>query len=354
MSQDPTNGAGAPTGATAAPAPESDAQSVSSTTGGRPSGEPLPAAPADLHDLAQPEEPIAPGGAWQRAADWAVLFKLRLASLAVFGAFLGAWLGMGEERGLLDAIEASFWIACTAASGCALNQVIEQETDRRMERTKRRPLLTGRISVRDAVVASAVLGFAAVLGLAFRFNLLSSFLALSSLFLYVAVYTPLKRVSALNTLVGAFPGAAPVAIGFAAMTGNLWTWGISLFLIVFAWQFPHFMAIAWIHREDYRRAGMRMVPVLEGGERAAGIQAMAHSVVLIPISILPALLGDVGMIYLVGAVLIGIVYTAYSVRFALVQDERRARALFHYSLVYLPVLFTLIFVDRYLGEGPLL
>ncbi len=294
----------------------------------------------------------APGaeGPWARLRSWSELFKLRLASLAVFGAFLGAWLGVGPERGLLDALEASFWIACTAASGCALNQVIEQESDRRMERTRHRPLLTGRIAVRDAVLASAVLAVAAVIGLAVRFGLLSSFLALASLFLYVAVYTPLKRVSALNTLVGAFPGAAPVSIGYAAMTGSLWTWGVSLFLIVFAWQFPHFMAIAWLHREDYRRAGMQMVPTLEGGERAAGIQAMAHSVVLIPISILPALLGDVGLLYLTGAVLLGAVYTAYSVRFALVQDERRARALFRFSLVYLPVLFTLILVDRQLAE----
>jgi len=290
------------------------------------------------------------GGPWARLVSWAELFKLRLASLAVFGAFLGAWLGIGPEHDLLDALEASFWIACTAASGCALNQVIEQETDRRMERTRHRPLLTGRIGVRDAVLASTALAIAAVLGLALRFGLLSSFLALGSLFLYVAVYTPLKRVSALNTLVGAFPGAAPVTIGYAAMTGSLWTWGVSLFLIVFAWQFPHFMAIAWLHRDDYRRAGMRMVPVLEGGERAAGIQSMAHSVVLIPISILPALLGDVGLVYLVGALVIGVIYTLFSVRFALVQNEARARALFRFSLVYLPVLFTLILVDRQLAE----
>ena len=301
----------------------------------------------------QQAQPPELGSAWMRAKDWAELFKLRLGSLVVLGAFVGALLGQSETRGILDAVEAAFWIACSAVSGCALNQVIEQSVDRRMERTKNRPLLTGRISVRDAVIASAILGAAATIGLALRFNLLSSFLSLASLFVYVAVYTPLKRVSALNTLVGAFPGAAPVAIGFAAMTGVIGSWAISLFLIVFAWQFPHFMAIAWIHREDYRRAGLAMVPVLEGGERAAGIQAMGHSVILIPISMLPTLWGDAGLIYLVGALAIGVIYTAFSVRFALIQNQARAKQLFWFSLVYLPALFLLIFADTFLGSGPL-
>jgi len=290
---------------------------------------------------------------WQRAVDWAQLLKLRLASLVVLGAFVGALLGMNEVNGLAAAIEASFWIACSAASGCALNQVIEQEIDARMERTKSRPLLTGRIGVRDAVLVSAVLGAAATVGLAFRFNLLSSFLSLGSLFTYVAIYTPLKRVSALNTLVGAFPGAAPVAIGYAAMTGDLGSWAISLFLIVFAWQFPHFMAIAWIHREDYRRAGLHMVPVLEGGERAAGIQALGHSLILTPISILPALWGDVGWVYAIGALVIGLIFCGYAARFALVQNESRAKGLFYFSLVYLPALFALILADRLSDGGPL-
>lgn len=292
-------------------------------------------------------KPAAPGG-WKRATEWAELFKLRLGSLVVLGAFVGALLGQNDMHGFVDAIEASFWIACSACAGCALNQVIEQPVDRLMERTKHRPLLTGSISVRDAVIAAAVLGAAATFGLAFRFNLLSSLLSLASLVTYVAIYTPLKRVSALNTLVGAFPGAAPVAIGFAAMTGVIGGWAVSLFLIIFAWQFPHFMAIAWTHREDYRRAGLVMVPVLEGGERAAGIQALGHSVVLIPVSLLPTLFGDAGMIYLVGALALSVIYAGFSLRFAIIQNEARARGLFVYSLVYLPALFVLIFADSYL------
>jgi heme o synthase len=292
-------------------------------------------------------------GLWSRVIDWTQMLKLRLASLVVLGAFVGALLGMNETHGFASAIEAAFWIACSAASGCALNQVIEQEIDSRMERTKDRPLLTGRISVRDAVLVSALLGAAATIGLALRFNLLSSFLSLGSLFTYVAVYTPLKKVSALNTFVGAFPGAAPVAIGYAAMTGDIGSWAISLFLIVFAWQFPHFMAIAWIHREDYRRAGLAMVPVLPGGERAAGIQALGHSLILTPISVLPALWGDVGLVYAIGALVIGVVFIVFAARFALVQNEARARALFYYSLVYLPALFALILADRLFDGVPL-
>lgn len=282
------------------------------------------------------------------------MLKLRLASLVVLGAFVGALLGMNEVHGFLSAVEAAFWIACSAASGCALNQVIEQEIDSRMERTKDRPLLTGRISVRDAVLVSAILGAAATFGLAYRFNLLASFLSLGSLFTYVAVYTPLKRVSALNTLVGAFPGAAPVAIGVAAMTGTLGSWAISLFLIVFAWQFPHFMAIAWIHREDYRRAGLKMVPVLEGGERAAGIQALGHSLILTPISLLPVLWGDVDALYAFGALANGLIFCFFSARFAFVQNESRAKSLFYYSLIYLPVIFALILADRLFWGEPLL
>ncbi len=302
--------------------------------------------------MTQPAISESKGGFVQRMGDWAVLFKLRLSSLVVLGALVGALLGQGETRGILDALEAAFWIACSATSGCILNQVIEQATDRRMERTKNRPLLTGRISVQDAVVTAAVMGAASTFFLAYRFNLLSSFLALGSLFTYVAIYTPLKKVSALNTLVGAFPGAAPMMIGYAAMTGWIDSWGTSLFLIVFAWQFPHFMAIAWIHREDYRRAGLAMVPVLDGGERAAGVQAMGHSVVLIPIAMLPTLWGDAGMVYLIGTLLISIIYTGFSVRFALVQDQARAKALFRFSLAYLPLLFALIYLDLHHGAGP--
>jgi len=295
----------------------------------------------------------AGGGLWPRLVDWAQLLKLRLASLVVLGAFVGALLGINETRGLWAAVEASFWIACSAASGCALNQVIEQEVDRRMERTRQRPLLTGRIEVRDAVLVAAMLGAAATFGLALRFNLLSAFLSLGALFTYVAVYTPLKKVSALNTLVGAFPGAAPVAIGHAAMTGHVGSWGISLFLIVFAWQFPHFLAIAWIHREDYRRAGLLMVPVLEGGEKAAGVQALGHCLVLVPVSLLPTLWGDTGTIYTVGAAATSLAFMVFAARFARVQDKPRARALFWVSLVYLPVVFAFIFVDRLWTDGSL-
>ncbi|MFT7668086.1 MAG: protoheme IX farnesyltransferase [Planctomycetota bacterium] len=294
------------------------------------------------------------GGIWRVILDWVEMLKLRLASLVVLGAFVGALLGMNEVHGFLSAVEAAFWIACSAAAGCALNQVIEQEIDSRMERTRNRPLLTGRISVRDAVLVSAVLGAAATFGLALRFNLLASFMSLASLFTYVAVYTPLKKVSALNTLVGAFPGAAPIAIGYVAMTGEVGTWAISLFLIVFAWQFPHFMAIAWIHREDYRQAGLAMVPVLPGGEKAAGVQALGHSVILIPVSLLPALWGDVGVIYAVGTLTISLIYAFYSGRFAVIQDQSRAKALFCVSLGYLPALFALILVDRLAGSAPLL
>lgn len=298
--------------------------------------------------MSAPVQPL-PTRIWLRVLDWAELFKLRLGSLVVLGALVGALLGQSETRTALHALEAAFWIACSACAGCALNQVMEQDADRLMDRTKHRPLLTGRITSRDAIVAAAVLGAAATFGLALRFNLLSSFFSLGSLFMYVAVYTPLKRISALNTLVGAFPGAAPIAIGYIAMTGVIGGWAISLFLIIFAWQFPHFMAIAWIYREEYRRAGIVMLPVLPGGEKAAGAQALGHSLVLLPVATLPTLWGDAGMIFLVGSLVNSVIFIGFSLRFALIQNHARARALFVFSLIYLPTVFVLIYADRVLS-----
>lgn len=303
-------------------------------------------------DASSAKTALSPGAAvLQCCGDWAELMKLRLASLVTLGALVGAILGAGAWSEFPRALEAAFWISCSAASGGALNQVLERESDRRMKRTAGRPLLTGRISVRNAILVAGVLGASASFGLALRFNLLSAFMALGSLFCYVAIYTPLKRVSSLNTLVGALPGAMPVAIGYAALAGGINGWAVSLFAIVFAWQFPHFMAIAWIYREDYRRAGMIMVPVLEGGERAAGIQAFAYSLVLLPISLLPSVWGDAGAAYGVGALAAGLMYSAYSLRFTLVQNQCRARALFVVSLIYLPVLFAVIFIDQWISGG---
>ncbi len=292
-----------------------------------------------------PSAPIVLGLRGQ-LADWAVLCKLRLASLVTFAAFVGALLATGTTIDLLRAAEAAFWITCSAAAGGVLNQVLERDTDLLMERTRNRPLPCGRIAVRDAIIVALILASVAVAGLALRFNLFSALLALGALFGYLAIYTPLKRFSTVNTLVGSLPGAAPPLIGYVALAGSVDGWAWALFAIILAWQFPHFMAIAWIYREDYRRAGMQMLPTIEDGESAAGRQALAYSLVLLPVVMLPSLWDLAGGVYTIGALALGLGYCLASFAFAWRQTEATARALLWTSLVYLPLLFSLILFDQ--------
>ena len=201
---------------------------------------------------------------------WVVLLRPRIALMIGFVAFLGAMLATGPADGLGRSIEAAFWIVLITGSASIFNQVLERDTDALMERTRERPLVTGEIHARDALFFGAVLGVAGTVGLALSFNLLSALLGLATLLAYVALYTPLKRVSTLNTVVGAIPGAAPPLLGYVAIAGAVEPWAWMLFAIVFVWQFPHFMAIAWTCREDYRRAGHQMIASVPGSDGLAG------------------------------------------------------------------------------------
>jgi protoheme IX farnesyltransferase len=287
------------------------------------------------------------------ARDLATLTRPRIAVLVAFSAFVGGLLAAGPAASLWRVAEAALWVACAGASASVLNQVLERDVDRLMKRTENRPLPARRVSVRDAVLLGAGLAALGVVGLALRFNLLSALLTLATLFAYTALYTPLKRVSTLNTVVGAIPGAAAPLLGYVAFAGGASGWGISLFAILFAWQFPHFMAIAWLHREDYARAGMRMLPAMPGCERLAGRAAWTYSLALLPVSILPGVRGDAGIVYTAGALVLGLVYLLASGRFAWRQDVRSARTLLYVSLVYLPVLYLLILSDPIVGVGAL-
>lgn len=278
-------------------------------------------------------------------ADWVELTKLRLASLIAFSALVGALLGAGPLGSLSGALEAALWIAAAAASGGILNQVLERDVDPLMERTRHRPLVVGRVSPRDAILVAAVLAIGSTFFLATRFNVTAALLSLASIFLYVAIYTPLKRVSSLNTVIGALPGAAPPMIGFAATSGELGSWGLALFAIVFTWQFPHFMAIAWLYREDYRRAGMKMLPSLPGGEAVAGRAAFFYALVGLPVALLPVVWGEAGPVYATGALVLGLVYLTASFGFARSRTRRSARALLFVSLVYLPLILSLVLFD---------
>ena len=283
--------------------------------------------------------------------EWLALLRPRVALLVYLAALIGALLALGRGVSAGSAFEAALYV--TLVTGCAsvLNQVLERDTDARMQRTMHRPLVTGRVDVGAAIVFAVALGAAGTAGLALRFTLLSAVLVLATLVAYVCVYTPLKRVSTLNTVVGAIPGAAPPLLGYAAIAGEVGPWAWALFAVIFAWQFPHFMAIAWLYREDYARAGHRMLPAVPGSDGVAGRQSVLYALVLLPLSLLPALRGDTGLLYVVGALLLGAGYLASSVLFALREDRPRARGLLLVSLVYLPLLFVLILVDPMVAGG---
>lgn len=281
------------------------------------------------------------------AAVWGELLRVRVASMVFLTAALGAWLGTRDASAgnLLRCAEAAVYVLLVTGSASILNQVIERDTDAMMPRTKDRPLVTGEVSVLAATLGAGLLGVAGTVGLALSFNLLSAVLVLATLLVYVAVYTPLKRVSTLNTVIGAVPGAAPVLIGYAALAGDIGPLGWALFGTIFAWQFPHFMAIAWLYREDYALAGHRMVPTEPDSEGVAGRYALLYSLSIVPVSLMPALAGMTGPVYVVGAMLLGVLYIVPSYRFMASESRATARALLLASIIYLPALMSLFFID---------
>ncbi len=300
-------------------------------------------------------EPQADGSApagGARAADWLELTKPRIAVFVLLAAFVGAWLAPGADG--LTALVAALAIGAVAAGSSALNHVLERELDKRMERTRRRPLPTGRLSTGAALafgLGLGVLGCAVLFG---RFGPGSAALAAATFATYAFVYTPLKRRTTLNTLVGAVPGAMPPLLGHLAAAEGLGlglfagTWGWTLFLVLFAWQFPHFLAIAYLYREDYARAGMRMLPGEPGGTPIAGRHALLQSLVVLPVSLLPTVRGEAGPLYALVAVVVGALYVLASLGFALDADRGPARRLLLVSLGYLPLLFAAAVADRLL------
>ena len=279
------------------------------------------------------------------ACDWLTLVRPRIAVFVVLAAPTGALLSTGQGVELGTAVAVALLVGAVAASSSVFNQILERDTDRLMARTADRPLATGRISVRDATSFAAGLALVGTLGLALAFNVLAALLGLSTLLAYVLVYTPLKRHTSLNTVIGAIPGAMPPLLGAVAMTGSPGAWGWALFAIVFVWQFPHFLAIAWLYREDYRRAGMKMLPSLPGGEAMAGRQAFFYSLLILPISLLPVVRGEAGTLYLVVTFLLGVGYVAFSAGFAWRVSRRSARVLLLFSLLYLPLILSVALFD---------
>jgi len=233
------------------------------------------------------------------------------------------------------------------ASGAgALNQVIERRFDSQMRRTSRRPLVSGSISPVGALWFGILASLGGAAYLAVAVNLLSSLIAGLTLVSYLALYTPLKRKTPMCTLVGALPGAAPPLIGWAAATGNLSLEAWLLYSMLFLWQFPHFMAIAWMYREDYARAGYRVLPQRKNGHRFVAFQSFVPALLLVPLSLVPAILGDDGQIYFAGATLLSLTFLYFAARLALNRSNVLARRLLLASIIYLPFILLLMLLDR--------
>ena len=244
-------------------------------------------------------------------------------------------------------IEAVAGTALVAAGAAVLNQVHERDTDALMRRTRRRPLPDARVGPTDATMYGAALAFAGLALLAARANgLAAAALALVTLVVYLAIYTPMKRRTPLATLVGAVPGALPPLIGWTAARGSIDAGGAALFAIVFLWQIPHFMAITWMYRDDYAAAGFPMLTVIEPDGRRAARQAVIYSAALLPVSLAPTLTGIARPAYFVAALVLSTVLLALAVRFARSRNDATARALFFGSITYLPLLWIAMIANK--------
>ena len=285
-------------------------------------------------------------GARTRAADYVALAKPRLNLMVVVSAVAGYAMAHGDPSNVAALGWTILGTGLVSGGASAFNQVIERDTDALMRRTRLRPLPDGRLTAVEGVAFGAILSILGLLMLAAGVNVLSAEVALATLASYALVYTPLKRRTSFATVIGAIPGALPPVIGWTAAAGTLSQGAWVLFGIVFLWQLPHFLAIAWMYREDYARAGFPMLPVIEPDGRSTARQAVVYTAALLPVALAPTLVGMSGTIYFAGALAGTLVFLGIAVRFALTRAVPDARRLFFASIVYLPIIWALMILDR--------
>ncbi len=284
---------------------------------------------------------VAPPAARAKLAAFVELTKPRITFLIVLTSAAGFCLGSEGAFDYLRLFNALFGIALLSSGIAALNQYMERDLDARMRRTLSRPLPSGKLGAGAALAFGLALTVLAEVYLAVFVNLLTAAFGVAVIVGYLLCYTPLKTRSSLSTVVGAFPGAMPPLMGWTAATGFVGAEAWALFAILFAWQFPHFLAIAWMYREDYARAGILMLPVVEPACRVTAQQIVIWSLLLVPVSLFPALLGTTGAVYFYGAFVLGILFLGTSIHAALAHTRQGARRLLLASVLYLPVLFGL-------------
>jgi len=283
---------------------------------------------------------------YSRTGDFITLMKPRLNFLVLLTVAAAYSLGAGPGSTLIDLVHTLLGTFLVAAGAAALNQVWERQTDRLMRRTQNRPMADMRMTVPQGISFGLLLTIAGVAELAYFINPLSAIVALLTTASYVLFYTPLKLRTSLSTLAGALPGALPAVIGWAAATNTLSIEGWVLFGIVFMWQMPHFLAIAWLYRDEYARAGMPLLPVIEPDGRSTGRQAVLYTAALIPLSMMPTGVGLATSWYLVGALVLGAILMVMSLDFAAKRSVAAARRLFFSSILYLPILWALLVFDH--------
>lgn len=278
--------------------------------------------------------------------DYITLTKPRLNSEAILTAMAGYYLGNFGPLNWPNLLITLLGTTGVAAGCGALNQWLEADADSKMTRTRKRPLPAGRIPARDAFWFGLTLSVMGLAILYLKVNVLTAFLGLSALVSYVVFYTPLKKISSLCTVVGAVPGALPPMMGWTAAQDRVGLEGWTLFAVLFLWQMPHFLAIAWMYREDYARAGFPMLPVLDPEGTSTGLMAVAYAVALWPVSLLPYYFHMAGRVYFFTALVLGLVLIYYSALLALRRNMRHARGLFWCSITYLPILFLVMALDK--------
>src|SRR6185436_18022176 len=282
----------------------------------------------------------------ERVAAYVELTKPRITFLIVLTSAAGFALASTGHVDYLAMFRALIGIGLLSSGIATLNQYMEKDLDALMRRTANRPLPTGKLLPWEALAFGVGLTVLAEVYLAVLVNPLSAVIGLTVISGYLFGYTPLKTRTSLSTFVGAFPGAVPPLIGWASARGSIGVEAWVLFAILFLWQFPHFLAIAWMYRENYTRAGILMLPVVEPDGRVTGQQIVLYTVMLLPVSLLPTLLGTAGKIYFVGAIILGLLFSYFSLRAAFSKSRQAARQLLLASVIYLPLLFILMVLDR--------
>lgn len=300
--------------------------------------------------ISTPNRPVvavaAPSVAVSRLADYIEIAKLRISLMVLMTVSVGYVLALQEAASYVPLLHACLGVSLSAIGASAINQWIEQKTDGRMRRTMNRALPAQRLAPAEVLTLGLVCAIVGSGYLLMTVNVTTAAMTFLTFVLYAFVYTPLKRVTSLCTAVGAIPGAMPPVLGWLAAGGQLDWMAFALFGVLFLWQFPHFLAIAWMYKDDYCAAGLRMLPAGKSMPHVTGLLAVCYALGLIPVSLLPTYIGGAGLVYATVAVILGIAYLVASIGFAWDETRASARRVLLTSLVYLPLLLAVLTWDH--------